>query len=69
MKRKPTGYIAICQCGNIVGAIDLDRSDRQDAGKTLGLWVSEGHTLEPRFGSEWSETITGCKCAHTETMK
>ena len=35
-KLKPNGYIAICQCGKTVGAIDLNRTDRKDSGKVLG---------------------------------
>lgn len=62
MKMKPTGFVAICQCGKIVGALDYTRTDGKDAGKILGQWLSDGCTVEPRFASQWCERITGCEC-------
>ncbi|MFA5323353.1 MAG: hypothetical protein WC373_11840 [Smithella sp.] len=62
MKKKPTGFIAICQCGKIVGALDYSRTDKKEAGLLLGVWLADGYTVEPRFDGSWSVTITGCKC-------
>lgn len=62
MKRKPNGYIGECQCGEIVGALDLNRMDREDSGKMLGLWISRGYKLIPKFESTWSANVTSCKC-------
>lgn len=62
MKRKPNGYIGQCQCGEIVGAVDLDRMERKDLGKLLGLWIFNGYTLIPQFDSCWSAQVTSCKC-------
>lgn len=62
MPRKPSGFIAKCQCGAITGAMDYNRTDRKDAGKILGEWLERGCTVEPRFGSEWTEHISSCKC-------
>ncbi|MAY41715.1 MAG: hypothetical protein CMI05_05275 [Oceanospirillaceae bacterium] len=62
MKKKPVGYIAICQCGRVVGAMDLKNTDRIDAGKILGQWVSEGCTLEPKFDYSWTATVSACGC-------
>ncbi len=62
MAKKPSGFIAKCQCGSITGALDADRTDRKDAGKILGEWLQRGCTIEPRFGGTWTETITQCKC-------
>lgn len=61
-KRKPTGYIATCQCGVLVGAIDLINSERKDAGKVLGNWVANGCLLTPKFDSMWSAYVKPCQC-------
>lgn len=63
MPRKPSGFIAKCQCGVITGALDYDRMDRKDAGKLLGAWLARGCTVEPRFSSTWIEIIGSCKCS------
>ena len=60
--KKPTGFVAICQCKQKIGAIDHDRTSPTQAGKLLGNWLSKGCTIEPRFTGTWSETITNCKC-------
>ena len=61
-KKKPTGFVAICQCGNKIGAMDYTRTDRKDAGKLLGEWLADGCIIEPRFEGSWSEKITQCDC-------
>lgn len=60
-KLKPNGYVAICQCGCTVGAIDLERTDRKDSGRILGRWISDGCELKPQFGM-WTAEITSCQC-------
>lgn len=70
MKREPTGFVAKCQCGVYVGALDYDRIDREGAGKLMGRWLADGCTVEPRFEGTWSETIKPCECnkpAHSTT--
>ena len=62
MKKKPTGFVAICQCGETVGAMDYERTDSKDAGRLLGKWIADGCTIEPRFSGTWSANITSCKC-------
>lgn len=62
MKKKPIGFIATCQCGNIVGAMDFERTDRKDAEKILGQWLGDGCTIVPRFGGSWSCAIEACAC-------
>ncbi|WP_201766958.1 hypothetical protein [Chrysiogenes arsenatis] len=62
MKRKPTGFVAKCQCGVIVGAMDYDRTDRKDAGQILGKWLHDGCTVEPQFAGTWSVTVKACRC-------
>lgn len=62
-KKKPRGYFAVCQCGVNVGAIDLIRTERKDAGKILGQWVHDGCVLQPMF-SDHSVYIEPCKCEH-----
>lgn len=59
---KPTGYVATCQCGRVVGAIDLQRTEKKEAGKILGVWIGAGCTLEPRFQASWSVTVQPCAC-------
>lgn len=61
-KRNPNGFVALCQCGVCVGALDARRTDRKDMGKILGEWLSEGCTVEPRFDGTWSVQIESCRC-------
>ena len=65
MKKKPTGFVAICQCGKIIGAMDYKRTDRIEAGKILGEWLASGCTIEPRFENSWRLIQTRIyKCVH-----
>jgi hypothetical protein len=66
MKRKPTGFVATCQCGVVVGAMDAERTDRAEASKLLGTWLSEGCTVAPRFTGSWSVTVEACRCSTTD---
>lgn len=59
---KPTGFVAKCQCGVSVGAMDYERTDRKEASRLLGKWLMDGCTIEPRFTGKWSEHIEACKC-------
>lgn len=61
-KKTPTGFVATCQCGVIVGAMDYARTDRKDAGQILGKWLHDGCTVEPRFAGTWSATVEACRC-------
>lgn len=61
-KKQPTGFVATCQCGVIVGAMDYTRTDRKDAGQMLGKWLHDGCTVEPRFAGTWSATVEACRC-------
>lgn len=61
-KKKVTGFVAICQCGEKVGAIDYIVTDRVKAGKLIGEWLRHGCKIEPKFTGTWSEKITSCKC-------
>lgn len=62
MNRKPSGFIAKCQCGAITGAMDAERTDRKDMGSILGEWLMRGCTVEPQFAGTWSVEVTACKC-------
>ena len=66
-KGTPIGFVARCPCGNVIGAMDYTRMERKDAGKVLGQWLFNGCTVEPRFGSGWSETIKGCECCFPDS--
>lgn len=61
-KHKPSGFVAVCQCGQTVGAMDYNRTDNKEAGKILGKWLFDGCTVSPRFGGSWSVEINNCKC-------
>jgi hypothetical protein len=61
-KKEPRGFVAICQCGVFVGALDYDRTERKEAGKIIGKWLHDGCTVEPRFGGTWSVTVDHCRC-------
>jgi hypothetical protein len=67
MKLKPKGFIAICQCGLTVGAMDYERTDRKDAGKILGSWIADGCIIQPQFTGTWSVTVSHCECEAVDT--
>jgi len=62
IKRKPTGFVAICQCGVIVGAMDLTHTERREAGQILGRWLADGCTVDPRFTGDWEAHVELCRC-------
>ena len=68
VKRRPTGYVAICRCGRTVGALDAVRMRRSDVGRMLGDWLADGSTVEPRFG-EWKQMIESCMCPTEEVRR
>lgn len=62
-KKPPTGFVAICQCGATVGAMDsLANNIPEVAGRILGKWLSSGCTVQPRFESTWKANIEPCRC-------
>ena len=63
-KKKPRGFVATCQCGRVVGAMDYDRTDRAEAGKLLGKWLADGCTVAPKFTGSWSVHVEACDCDH-----
>ena len=62
MEKKPNGFVATCQCGNVVGAMDFRRTERKEAGRIMGQWLADGCTIEPRFSESWSVSVTACNC-------
>jgi hypothetical protein len=60
---KPTGFVATCQCGKNVAALDLDRTMLKDASRLLGEWLMRGCTVTPRFTHTWTALIESCECA------
>ncbi len=62
MKRKPTGFVATCQCERTVGALDFTRSTQADTGKILGRWLQDGCTVTPRFTGSWEVKVEACTC-------
>lgn len=65
-KSRPTGFVATCQCGIVVGAMDFTRTPRADAGKILGKWLFDGCTVEPRFVGTWTVVVQQCQCQETK---
>lgn len=61
-KKKPIGFIAICQCENIVGAMDLTRTDKKEAEELLNDWLKNGCMIKPKFEHNWNATISSCEC-------
>lgn len=61
-KKKPTGFIAECQCGLIIGALDYERTDRKEAGHIMGKWLHDGCKVIPKFDSAWQATCNACQC-------
>jgi hypothetical protein len=65
-KAKPSGFIATCQCGSVVGAMDYERTDRKDAARMLGEWLMAGCTVTPQLRHNWSVTVESCRCDREE---
>lgn len=62
VRRRPTGFVARCQCGKMTGALDYLRTSKKEAGEILGLWLAEGRTVEPRFSGTWVVDLETCVC-------
>ncbi len=62
MKKEPTGFIAVCQCGETIGALDYERTCKKEAGQIIGKWLAAGCKVLPKFERSWSEKISACKC-------
>lgn len=66
----PTGFVARCQCGVYIGAIDVTGTLRADSAKWVGEWLLDGYTVEPRFGSWQQKLGPRCKCdANKQTQE
>jgi len=59
----PTGFIATCRCGVVVGALDYLRTPRSESGRILGQWLHQGCTVTPQFAGSWRASIEPCRCA------
>lgn len=66
MKRRPNGFTATCQCGRVVGAMDINRTERAEAGKILGRWLFEGCIVTPQFEGTWCVQVSSCACSKKE---
>lgn len=62
MTKRPTGFVAKCQCGAITGALDADRTERREMGKILGEWLFSGKTVVPMFTGTWTAELNPCAC-------
>lgn len=61
-RERPSGFVARCRCGVLTGALDYTRTERREAGKILSRWLTDGQTVEPRFGGRWSADLEPCRC-------
>lgn len=57
----PDGWVAICQCGQTIGAVDRLRSATPEVSATLTEWLQRGCVIEPRWGS-FTANISPCTC-------
>jgi len=46
----------------MVGALDAERTERQDMGRLLGEWLFYGCTVTPFFGETNCFEIKPCRC-------
>lgn len=68
-KERPTGFVATCRCGVVVGAMDYLLTDQKQAGSTVGKWLNDGCTVEPRFDLTWSVDVKSCRCVAASVEK
>ena len=61
-KKRPTGFVAVCQCGFVVGALDYELTPRAEAGRILSRWLNDGCQISPRFTGSWSAVVHPCQC-------
>jgi hypothetical protein len=64
-KGPPTGFVATCRCGAVIGALDYIRTARSVAGELLGIWLHKGCVITPRFDDRWTATVESCRCPAT----
>lgn len=62
MIRTPTGFVAKCQCGATVAALDALRTPHSAKVTYLLSWLADGWTVEPRFSGTWSAQVEPCRC-------
>ena len=65
VRKTPTAFVATCQCGLEIGALDIERTGPEDTKRLLGMWLMQGCTVAPRFTSNWSARIQLCECGKT----
>jgi hypothetical protein len=66
-KKQPTGFVATCQCGAVVGAMNYASTNGEEAGHMIAAWLMGGCTVEPRFGDNWSCLMESCRCKKGST--
>jgi hypothetical protein len=67
-RKTPTAFVATCQCGHEVGALDVERTGSGDTARLLGMWLMQGCTVAPRFTANWSARIEMCECSKTPNV-
>lgn len=60
-KGTPTGFIAICRCGNIVGVLNYRNTPQEQIGAIMGEWFHKGYNVQARFG-RFNHKIQKCEC-------
>lgn len=62
VRKRPTGFLAKCQCGAIISAVDYIRIDKGEFGILCGMWLHSGYAVLPMFGDSWKVELEQCKC-------
>jgi hypothetical protein len=58
--------VAICRCGALIEALDLERAFVGHLWFSLQAWIRRGCTIEPRFGDQWGTYLEPCRCHQTK---
>ena len=72
MKRRPTGFVATCQCGVAIGAMDINRTERADAGRLLAngcTTVGPSNRASPAPGPRKSVRVSAPRQKETSMNK
>lgn len=61
-KIRPAGYVAHCQCGEVVGVVDFSKTDSAAAALLFKQWLDDGCALYPVFSARFSIVVGKCGC-------
>ena len=61
-EQKPTGFLAQCECGACLGAVDFTLTEPETSLRILSSWLEKGARIIPQFGDGWPVYINPCLC-------